>query len=66
MSKENKKQVYSMILKLNLVLGIYNFFLFALGNSLLNLIIGAMNVGVWTFFRDKNLLIYLKNRIIKS
>mgnify|MGYP001170357922 CR=1 FL=1 len=66
MSKENKKQVYSMILKLNLVLGIYNLFLFTLGNSIMNLIIGSMNIGVWTFFRDKSFLIYLKNRIIKS
>ena len=66
MSKENKKQVYSMILKLNLVLGIYNLFLFALGNSVINLIIGSMNVGVWTFFRDKTLIIYLKRIIAKS
>lgn len=66
MSKENKNQVYSMILILNLVLGLYNFFLFSIGNSFFNLLIGSMNVGVWTFCRDKNLMIYIKNRIIKS
>ena len=65
MSKENKKQVYSMALKLNLALGIYNLFLFAIGNSFINLIIGSMNVGVWTFFRDRSLMIYLKNIIAK-
>ena len=56
-TKDNKKQIISMILKLNLVLGIYNIFLFCIGNTFINLIIGSMNIGVWTFFRDKNLSI---------
>ena len=56
MSKENKKQVYSMILKLNLVLGIYNLYLFYYSNYLLNLVIGCLNIGVWVFFRDMKLI----------
>ena len=66
MSKKDKKQVYSMILKLNLILGIYNLFLFTLGNSFINLIIGSMNIGVWSFFRDRSFVLLLKNKIIKS
>ena len=65
-TKDNKKQIISMILKLNLVLGIYNIFLFCIGNTFINLIIGSMNIGVWTFFRDKNLLLILKTIKIKN
>ena len=56
MSKKNKNQIYSMALKLNLMLGLYNIFLFSLGENFYNLIIGSMNIGVWTFFRDKKLV----------
>ena len=66
MSKKDKKQVYSMILKLNLILGIYNLFLFTLGNSFINLIIGSLNIGVWSFFRDRSFVLLLKNKIVKS
>tara|TARA_B100000959_G_C14478339_1_gene418107 strand:- start:157 stop:366 length:210 start_codon:yes stop_codon:yes gene_type:complete len=66
MSKENKKQVYTMILKLNLILGIYNLFLFSIGNLFINLLIGSLNIGVWTFFRDKTLIAVLKSNKIKS
>ena len=59
MNKKNKNQILQMILKLNLLLGIYNIFLFCYGQSFFNLIIGAMNVGVWTFFRDRKLIINL-------
>ena len=45
-----------MALKLNLMLGLYNIFLFSLGENFYNLIIGSMNIGVWTFFRDKKLV----------
>ena len=64
--KQNKKQIYSMILTLNLLLGLYNIFLFSIGNSFFNLAIGSLNIGVWTFFRDKNLILMLKNNKIKS
>ena len=56
MSKKNKNEIYSMALKLNLMLGLYNIFLFSLGENFYNLIIGSMNIGVWTFFRDKKLV----------
>ena len=47
-----KKEILSLILKFNLIIGIYNLYLFSTGNSLFNLVIGSMNIGVWTFFRD--------------
>ena len=67
MSKKDKNHILQLILKLNLLLGLYNIFLFCYGQSLFNLIIGSMNVGVWTFCRDRNFIIHLiKNIKIKN
>ena len=55
---KNKKEIIKLILKLNLILGIYNLFLFSQGNLIFNLIIGALNVGIWVFFRDMKLFSY--------
>jgi len=55
---KNKKQIMKLILKLNLILGFYNLFLFSQGNLIFNLLIGSLNVGIWVFFRDLKLLTY--------
>ncbi len=55
---KNKKQIMKLILKLNLILGFYNLFLFSQGNLIFNLLIGSLNVGIWVFFRDFKLLTY--------
>ena len=57
-----KKEILSLILKFNLIIGIYNLYLFSTGNSLFNLVIGSMNIGVWVFFREK----YLKFSLTKK
>ena len=57
MSKKDKNDIYKMALKLNLLLGLYNILLFSLGDNFYNLIIGSMNIGVWTFFRDKRMIL---------
>ena len=51
LTKENAKQVY-YILWLNLVLGLYNIFLYQYYDRLWYLIIGGLNIGAWVFFRD--------------
>ena len=56
--KKNKKEIIKLILKLNLILGIYNLFLISQGNLLFNLLVGSLNVGIWVFFRDLKLLSY--------
>ena len=67
MSKKDKNHIFSSILKLNLILGIYNMFLFCQGQHLFNFIIGCMNIGVWAFCRDKQLILaILKHRKIKN
>ena len=35
----------------NLFIGFYNLYLWGYGNNVFNLIIGALNIGVWVFFR---------------
>ena len=52
----NKKELLSIILKFNLIIGIYNLYLFSVGQSIFNLVIGSMNIGVWTFFRNLALI----------
>ena len=58
---KNKKEILSIILKFNLIIGLYNLYLFCIGQSLFNLVIGSMNIGVWTFFRDLSLIPILTN-----
>jgi len=51
-----KRELIGIVLKFNLIIGIYNLYLFSIGNNLFNLVIGSMNIGVWTFFRDFSFL----------
>ena len=59
----NKKEILSIILKFNLIIGIYNLYLFSIGDSIFNLVVGCSNIGVWTFFR--NLAVLSRNEIKK-
>jgi len=45
----NKK----IIIWVNLILGLYNLYLYSIEWGLFNLIIGALNIGVWVFFRKE-------------
>ena len=49
-NKDNIKQ-FRYLLRLNLFIGIYGIYLYSAGYSLLNLIIGSINIGVWVFLR---------------
>ena len=48
---EDNIELFKMTLWLNLVIGIYGLYLYSVGYSLLNLIIGSINIGVWVFLR---------------
>ena len=52
LSISKKKEVLSFVIKFNLLIGLYNLYLFSISESLFNLIVGSMNIGVWTFFRE--------------
>ena len=41
-----------LIIILNLIIGFYNLYLYSVGDNLFNLIIGALNIGVWVFFSE--------------
>ena len=63
MSYNEKKEMLKFIISINLFIGIYNLYLFGYANSIVNLIIGSLNIGVWIFFRDMKLVnILLKNK----
>ena len=42
-----------LILWINLIIGIYNIYLWTVGDNLFNLLIGSLNIGVWVFFRNQ-------------
>ena len=48
---QEKKTYLKYILWINLVFGIQNLYYYVNNDSLINLTIGALNVGVWVFFR---------------
>ena len=41
----------NVILWINYILGFYNLYLYSVGGSWFNLIVGSLNIGVWVFFR---------------
>ena len=40
-------------LKLNLALGFHNLYMYVNNDSLFNFAVGALNIGVWVFYRSK-------------
>ena len=49
----NKKTYLKYILWINLAVGIQNLYYYVNNDSIFNLIIGALNIGVWVFYRGK-------------
>ena len=48
---EEKKTFLKYIIWINLIFGIQNLYYYVNNDSLFNLTIGALNIGVWVFFR---------------
>ena len=51
MTKEEKKELFPYALWINLIVGIYNLYLYTNGDWWFNLLIGSLNIGVWVFNR---------------
>ena len=66
MKINEKIELLKFAIKLNLIIGIYNLFLFSYGNTIFNLVIGSINIGVWVFFRDMKLVNILMSKKINS
>ena len=52
MTKE-KKIFLKYIIWINLALGLQNLYFYVNNDSLFNFAIGALNIGVWVFYRNK-------------
>ena len=50
MSNE-RREIFRIIIWFNLLIGIYNLYLYTQGDWLFNLLIGSLNIGIWVFFR---------------
>ena len=62
MNYKDRIEIIKLTILLNLILGFYNVYHFAYSNSLFNLIIGSLNIGVWVFFRDLKLVSIILNK----
>tara|TARA_B100000401_G_scaffold362862_1_gene260670 strand:+ start:157 stop:351 length:195 start_codon:yes stop_codon:yes gene_type:complete len=56
MKTNEKMEMLRFAITINLVIGLYNIFLFSYEKSIFNFIIGSLNIGVWVFFRDMKLI----------
>ena len=50
---QEKKTYLKWMLWLNLALGLQNLYFYVNNDSLFNFTIGALNIGVWVFYRSK-------------
>ena len=50
---QEKKRYLKYIIWINLVFGIQNLYFYVNNDSLFNLAIGALIIGVWDFYRSK-------------
>jgi len=67
MDNKERKEMLSFAIKINLIVGIYNLYLYSISGLLFNVIIGSMNIGVWVFFRDVEIIAALtKYKINKN
>ena len=62
MKNNERIEILKLAILMNLLIGLYNIFLYAYANSIFNLIIGSLNIGVWVFFRDMKLVHILLRR----
>ena len=50
MTKE-KRETLRYIIWLNFFMGLYNLYVYTIGDWWFNLLIGSLNIGIWVFFR---------------
>ena len=62
MKDHERIEILKFAISINLIIGLYNMFLYAYGNSVFNLVIGSLNIGVWVFLRNEELRLAYINR----
>ena len=60
MSKHEKKTYLNLTIWFNLLIGIYNLYIFNEMSSIFHLVLGAFNIGVWVFNRHQLVPILVK------
>ena len=53
MSEKERKNYLSITIWFNLLIGIYNLYIFNEMSSLFHLVLGIINIGVWVFNRHQ-------------
>ena len=53
MSEKERKQYLSLTIWFNLLIGIYNLYIFNEMSSTFHLVLGIFNIGVWVFNRHQ-------------
>ena len=53
MSKKERKNYLSLTIWFNLLIGIYNLYIFNEMSSTFHLVLGIFNIGIWVFNRHK-------------
>ncbi len=52
--EESKRiEILKKTIWFNLLIGVYNLFVYTSMNSYFHLILGSLNIGVWVFYRER-------------
>jgi hypothetical protein len=51
MTEEEKKELFPYVIWFNLIIGIYNLYLYTVNDWWFNILVGSLNIGVWVFNR---------------
>ena len=60
MSEKERKNYLNLTIWFNLLIGLYNLYIFNEINSIFHLILGALNIGIWVFNRHQVTPVVLK------
>ena len=62
MSKEERKNYLNLTIWFNLLIGIYNVYIYNEMSSNFHLILGALNIAVWVFNRHRLQPLFIKQK----
>ncbi len=60
MSEKERKNYLNLTIWFNLLIGLYNLYIFNEISSIFHLILGALNIGIWVFNRHQVTPVVLK------
>lgn len=66
MSEKERKNYLNLTIWFNLLIGLYNLYIFNEISSVFHLILGTLNIGIWVFNRHQLTPVILKTSKIDS